>query len=116
ELASYPSWALFLVMLGIGVLVYGVLLLSKSKEPPATKDISMSVNTWADFSAIDQKNVTGPEMEIFGDHKLKQKPAAKRVSKMYSSTPQTYKTAGLLNMLWSRKDSTGAKYSQPRRK
>ncbi|CAJ0841648.1 15643_t:CDS:2 [Entrophospora sp. SA101] len=34
ELSSYPFWALLLVTVGIATLIYGVLLLSKSKEEP----------------------------------------------------------------------------------
>src|ERR1043165_6688477 len=39
EISTYPPWALLLVTLGIGSLVYGVLLLSVSKEEPDTDSI-----------------------------------------------------------------------------
>jgi len=37
ELSKTPAWAIFVVMLGIGSLIYGVLLLSEAKEDP--KDV-----------------------------------------------------------------------------
>ena len=39
EISTYPPWALLLVTFGIGSLVYGVLLLSASKEESSTDSI-----------------------------------------------------------------------------
>ena len=65
ELSKTPAWAIFVVMLGIGSLIYGVLLLSEAKEDPkdgeepeVTKDtIPLSPALWSADARTEGSNV-----------------------------------------------------------
>ncbi|CAG8452239.1 840_t:CDS:2 [Ambispora leptoticha] len=128
ELDSYPTWALFLVLLGIASLVYGVLLLSEAKETPGmikqpqspleeSIEIEKNESTlWSDNAST----VAGSHIEII--EKPKKATSAlirsnegsnnnNNGGKISSST-----ASGFFKMVRLRKNSTSAKYSQQRRR
>jgi len=58
EISTYPPWALLLVTFGIGSLVYGVLLLSASKEEPSTDSIDFEFD---DEEGMKEENMLSAE-------------------------------------------------------
>ncbi|KAG9285774.1 hypothetical protein G9A89_013199 [Geosiphon pyriformis] len=120
ELASFPPWALFLVMLGIGTLVYGVLLLSQAKDSPEgfkdeinviQKNESMlSVGTWDNSSVGGISTKDGSDIEIL-NHKTKKLSAFERISQSRISGG-----ASFFKMARLRKNSTVGRYTKQRRR
>ncbi|CAG8492663.1 10343_t:CDS:2, partial [Ambispora gerdemannii] len=129
ELDTYPTWALFLVLLGIASLVYGVLLLSEAKDAPGmtkqqqnppdeTETVEIQKNessTWSDNSST----VAGSDIRIIDESKkaistLKKNSEGNNNNS--GSRVSSSAASGFFKMVRLRKNSTSAKYSQQRRR
>ncbi|CAG8586917.1 15648_t:CDS:1, partial [Racocetra fulgida] len=77
EISTYPLWALLLVTIGIATLVYGVCMLSASKEnsPVITDEFDFDddepkgsdINEWDTMSVEGGSNTEGSETGMLND-------------------------------------------------
>lgn len=86
ELSNYPPWAIFLVFVGIGVLIYGVTLLSSKPDTALESDEEgqeLDESTWSSEKPLSDGDGSTKEEERLSDQ-LEQSPISSLLRRLTS--------------------------------